>query len=345
MLALITSCDKISPSQEGGETSGSYIFFEPEVLEGIDVKSLLTGKEFPSDEGTAFGAIGYYSEPQDDNTIKLTNIFTSATEKVYRKEAGKSFVYDNLALWKPSINHVFYGFYPHGLQDKNLVKLNNGSPYIEYTQPTTMDNMVDILTAKRELTQAAATNNSVDLTFTHSLWALDIIVINNQTENPYNPGTGTLDPYLYIESATLTLVNIPSGGKLNLDGNNTVDSRSNITYTLHSSTSNNITLGKKDSESSSHNFGPFLFFPTNIEIDESQKVQYRLDFKFKNPWGISYDFSYPANADSYADFTVTKFNAGSRYQLTITKKEGDSFTVKTSSEIPWNNEEINHEFK
>ena len=264
LLAIMTSCDKISSAEEGGETSGSYIFFEPEVLEGVEVKALFTGEEFPSDEGTAFGAIGYYSEPQDDNTIKLANIFTNSIEKVYRKEAGKSFVYDKLALWKPEINHIFYGFYPYD-DLKNSVKLNNGEPYIEYTQPATMANMVDILTAKRELTQTAATNNSVDLTFTHSLWALDIIVINNQTENPYNPGTGILDPNLYIESATLTLVNIPSVGKLNLDGSSIVDSRSTQIYTLHSSAFNNIILGKKDSESSSHNFGPLLFFPTNIE--------------------------------------------------------------------------------
>ena len=81
LLALITSCDKISPSQEGGEeTSGSYIFFEPEVYEVVTTK-LVEGNKLPADEGTAFGVLGYYGS---SSLFKTVYSSTNEVARVYR---------------------------------------------------------------------------------------------------------------------------------------------------------------------------------------------------------------------------------------------------------------------
>ena len=62
-LSIVTSCTEhpIVQVPQVPESSRSYIFFEPEVLEAKTTKAeIVEGEELPGDAGTAFGVLGYY---------------------------------------------------------------------------------------------------------------------------------------------------------------------------------------------------------------------------------------------------------------------------------------------
>ena len=346
LLALITSCDKISPSQEGGdETSGSYIFFEPEVLEGVEVKSnenLVTGDKLP--DGKPFGVLGYYCIPDSDDATKTTlvDIFDNPAEandplieEVYylSTENGSSYYkYNDLALWKPNINHIFYGFYPYDLV--STVKLNNGEPYIEYTQPTTMEDMVDILTANRTLTQATATNNSVDLTFTHSLWALDFVIKNSQDNADLIYKDVKISFYGFNKTAEILFTEDKDGKtiknttEVTVEENNEAKDEPNeiaYQYTLYSG--DDATIAAKKSK----DFDPILFLPVN---GTDCTLKYRLEVKIKNSRGVYYTYTYPSDTE-YQE-VKTNFKAGMRYNLTLEKKDPTgNFSVNWKSVSGW----------
>lgn len=322
-ITIFAACTKhnVSPDIQSPGTSGAYIFFDTEV---VSTKANLTeGTDLPSGEDGTFGVMGYYK------SISLFTGYTNGKAEVYRSsDAGEIFKYDHLAMWRDvdpnaEVPHNFYAFHPYSLAgDANL---NNGNPYISYTLPNT-DSMLDILTAY----EATAKKSLVELTFEHRLWALDVEIKLSQDENPYNPGTGTLDPSLTIVSAKLTLVNIPQTGRLFYTGNQLapVDSRTTKEYVLHAETAGDTILSTDGSET----YGPFLFFPTNVEFTDAAtnaiaKVQYRIDLKLKNSWGVAYDFSYPSTAGTYQNFAVSSFEPGKRYKITANKGNGDDIDV------------------
>lgn len=342
-ITMIAACTKhnVNPDIQSPGTSGAYIFFDTEV---VSTKANLTeGSALPAGADGTFGVMGYFGN------ISLFTGYSDGKARVYRDSgADGTFKYDNLAMWRdvdPEAEdlHNFYAFHPYSLSGNT--NLNSGNPYISYTLPNP-GSMIDILTAY----EPTAKTSLVELTFCHRLWALDVEIKLSQDENPYNPGTGILAPNLTIVSAKLTLVNIPNTGRLFYTGNQLapVDSRTTKEYILHAETAANTTLDTDESET----YGPFLFFPTDIEYtdDESnttKKVQYRIDLVLKNPWGVEYEFSYPNTDATYHDFKsgLTSFEGGKRYSLKVVKGNGDSFTVSFDDGTAWDDEvDVDHTF-
>lgn len=312
-VLFIAACTKhaIDPLPQVPESSRSYIFFEPEVIE--TKANLVTGTTLPTGDAGTFGVVGYC------NNATLFTGYTNGIARVYRNNDG-IYQYDNLGKWANGTDtHHFYAFHPYSLP----VNVNGGDPLINYSLPATEGGMVDILTSYTSLSKTSL----VPLTFSHRLWALDMEITNNQTENPYNPnGSAALAPNLSIVSAMLTLTNLPSTGTLELDGTTTVSGRATSkSYTLFSSSTSNPEHVLASGASKS--FGPLLFFPTSVAYSTTDKVQYKIDLVLKNPWGVEYEFSYPATANTYDDFAVTEFAAGSRYKISIKKGNGANVNV------------------
>ena len=235
-LSIVTACTEhpIVQVPQVPESSRSYIFFEPEVLEVKTTKAeIVEGKELPGDAGTAFGVLGYYEG------TSIFDGYGDGIAEVYRREKNSSFQYDHLGWWlirdaAATTKHNFFAFYPYSI--KEVVEPNNGNPYIRYTLPTSEADMEDILTAYK----STARISPVQIVFQHRLWALDLEVVNSQTGDGYSqPGVGTLtSPDLHIVSVKLTLAGIPATGTLAIDGNltSTVTSRKTQEYTLHART-------------------------------------------------------------------------------------------------------------
>lgn len=357
-LTMFAACSEhpIDPVPQVPDSSHSYIFFEPEVVETVTTRSTENTQHL-SDyaPGESFGVLGYY---------RTTQLFKSTATSAGIAEVSPVngvYTYSPLETWKSKDdNHTFYAFFPYDdLVDKVKIETATGNdaktdvPYVEYSISDNIDIISDCVPTAKTAT------GIVEFELEHSLWGLVLEVVNNQVNNSYNPNNpGNLDdpnteenehlaPLLSIVSAKLTITNVPSVGKLYLDGIPLASTR--ITdpkvYDLHTAAMTEITLGKKDSQTSTHTFNPVLLFPTDVAVDATTKVQYRLDFKFKNAWGVQYDFSYPAKANTYDDFSVSTFAAGKIYKLTVKKNEDGAFEVNTSSELGWDTHpDISHEF-
>lgn len=333
MSVLLAACtmtpiEPVAPAPQDPDVLRSYIFFETEVVNSVVKKSdpLFYEEDLPDAANTAFGALGYY------NGASLFTGYDNGIARVYRQDEGEPFTYDNLATWQSLTNyHFFYGFYPYSLKD--LVVVNSGAPYINYTLPE-VGSMQDILIAYEAATKQAA----VTFSFGHALWALDVEVKITQTENPYNPnGSAALAPSLTIKKVVLGLKNLPAAGKLYLDG----DSEVNVIngdpelYTLFevSPATPAIKIPYTDAEGTSINsvtFDPLLFFPTAVQVDDTHKLQYYLELTLANSWGKVYTFRSPASG--YKNFggttvDVTTFDAGKRYKLTVNKGNDPDFTL------------------
>lgn len=336
-LSIVTACTEhpIVQVPQVPESSRSYIFFEPEVLEVKTTKAeIVEGKELPGDAGTAFGVLGYYEG------TSIFDGYGDGIAEVYRREKNSSFQYDHLGWWlirdaAATTKHNFFAFYPYSI--KEVVEPNNGNPYISYTLPTNEADMKDILTAYN----AKARVSIVPLVFQHRLWALDVEVVNRQTGDGYSqPGAEITPPNLTVVSAKVTLDNIPSKGTMGIsDLTYTINSRTTQAYTLPqtditlSPVDDPVTTGIKENAAC---FGPLLFLPTDVSYDGGT-VGYKLDFTFKNHWGDEYTQSFDRS------FKLAKFEPGKRYKLTIVKNDTEATVGLTVSE--WTTQDVTHTFE
>ena len=84
-LSIVTACTEhpIDQGPQVPESSRSYIFFEPEVMEVEATKAeLVEGRELPvgsAEKPSAFGVIGYYG------TTSIFDAYTNGIAEVYRK--------------------------------------------------------------------------------------------------------------------------------------------------------------------------------------------------------------------------------------------------------------------
>lgn len=336
-LSIVTACTEhpIDQGPQVPESSRSYIFFEPEVLEVKTTKAeIVEGKELPGDAGTAFGVLGYYEG------TSIFDGYGDGIAEVYRREKNSSFQYDHLGWWlirdaAATTKHNFFAFYPYSI--KEVVEPNNGNPYISYTLPTNEADMKDILTAYN----AKARVSIVPLVFQHRLWALDVEVVNRQTGDGYSqPGAEITPPNLTVVSAKVTLDNIPSKGTMGIsDLTYTINSRTTQAYTLPqtditiSPVDDPVTTGIKENAAC---FGPLLFLPTDVSYDGGT-VGYKLDFTFKNHWGDVYTQSFDRS------FKLAKFEPGKRYKLTIVKNDTEATVGLKVSE--WTTQDVTHTFE
>ena len=361
-LTMFAACSEhpIDPVPQVPDSSHSYIFFEPEVVETVTTRGTENTKYLSEyAPGKSFGVLGVYGTTQ---LFKPTNSSTGIAEV---SPVNGVYTYSPLETWKSKDgSHTFYAFFPYDdlaskvkIEEASVNAAKTGIPYVEYSINDNIDVISDCV-----LTSKTATG-IVEFELEHRLSGLVLEVVNNQSNNSYNPNNPGnldnpateenehLDPLLTIVSAKLTITNIPSTGKLYLDGTPYVSTRISEPkeYDLHTTAMSEVTLGKKDSQTSTHTFNPVLLFPTAVLVDAAvtpnTKVQYRLDFKFKNAWGVQYDFSYPATANTYDDFAVSTFAAGNLYKLTVKKKDDGTFEVSTSSALGWDTHpDISHTF-
>ena len=355
-LTMFAACSEhpIDPVPQVPDSSHSYIFFEPEVVETVATRAAFhSGTALPiptgeNDHSDEFGVLGYY------NGSSLFSSYTNPQDIALVYRAGSDFsyyTYDNLAIWQKETTegkdnaHHFFAFYPYSIY--GTVQANGGSPQISYTLPSTEDDMVDILTAYQSHSSKV---QNVGLEFYHRLWALDFVIANNQTNNPYNPTTGAPSQTLSVVSAKITLKDVPGTGTLSINEGRSVSvaSRKNQIFTLKERSSNTPTGDVVIDSEDEVCYGPLLLFPTDVTSSNNTfKVQYRIDMELRNPWGTEYKFSYPATEGAYADFKtgLTSFEAGKRYSLKVTKGNGENFTVSVNENIPWDGEvDVDHTF-
>ena len=338
-LSLLYGCEKIQDKQ--GHISDvqrpvrSYIFFAPEVIDVAQTKThIVEGTQLPITANTAFGVLGTY------NSTWLFGNYDDNIAKVYRKEDGASFDYDNISPWPDgTADYSFYAFYPFSINNKIDITADN-IPCIGYTQPSDVSDMVDILTA----TKTTKRTELVKLDFTHRLWALDIKVKNSQENDvPYFPdGTDeTLPPTLSVSSAKVYVKGFYKSGNISI-----TSGLSSPQIADEIAEYNIVTNDVKVAKGETIALEPLLFLPVN------KTLAYRLEFEFKNAWGAKYDFYYPAQTTDesgnpiYSFITLSNmdFQAGYRYSLTIEKKEtSGAFTINWDV-MPWSAVNVDHTF-
>lgn len=311
---LTVACEKYTRENEIPGLDNSYIFFEPSVNVSVDTKAVIAdGETLPTSE---FGVLGNYN----DGT-QIFSKYDNNVARVYKREGSELYSYDHLAQWKDgSSYHSFYAFYPYFLPSYTTLTTQNATiPYINYTQPTKLNEMVDILTA----TKTAKKDNTVNLEFKHHLWWLSIKI--NSSINSVK-----------IKSVKLTLKNFHSSGTLKLDGTTTCNTQlSNGVFILHKEEDVPIEIASGESYD---DFMPMLFLP----IVESGKLQYKLEIVFANSDHI---YTYPeqptSGEESFASANI-KFESGKKYTITVDKKfTGLNLNITRED---WTSKEVNHEF-
>ena len=347
---LATGCSKHIPQPEQSESSSThpYIFFDQEVVESVETKTtMVNGDKLPSDDGIAFGVMGYVNGNVifNNSTYHQNNI-----AKVERDGEGydKPFTYQGLVQWTDaSSTHNFYAFYPYSLE--YLVQIGqNNRPYIRYAQASDTDNMKDILTAAVSVQKQPV----VTLTFQHRLWALDLMAQNNRQkkDSVYNTSTGTYtayDPIIKIKTVKIDIAGIPAYGNIYMDGTTDVPAEQANNMSLSKTITVEKTLNPGDN-TSINGQDSFLFLPHGT-------FRYRLTIEFENVnLGQTYTTHYPgfyendlngdpiegewawataSGPDRTSDGKGDGFLAARRYTLDITK--GDYEVTFVWKETEW----------
>lgn len=221
IILLVSGCAEHSaiPGPDFEIQDGSYIFFDAEV---IRTKGTLISGTLPSEvENSRFGVFGtrpdgshifdmYAAAPNDR---QISSAFNNVAV-MYRQEAGGVFHYDALALWMAG-EHDFYAYYPYdypkGMVGVTDVSTDYNDPYIIYTQPTALDQMIDVMTAKKT---ADSADGEVQFKFEHRLFAFDVIIQNQQ----FSTGRD-----VEITGATIKFEDVNSVGLLYYNGTHTTD--------------------------------------------------------------------------------------------------------------------------
>lgn len=309
-LVLLTGCSKM---QVEPEQLQSYIFFEPEVSETkVSRASLLEGTSLPG----AFGVLGYHGESKE------TQLFANNITKVNRNSDG-TFSYNNLAPWIDRENHYFYAFYIHGKNYDNSIAdvvPNNGNPYISYSQPQNLGDMYDILTAYTQTKKIPF----VPLTFQHRLWALDVNILNSQTEIYVSDTILVSNDNLSITNVKLYVSGIAKTVEMNLAGGENIKASGDMEFVV-SGTPVAVAAGSEE------HLGTLLFVP-------GQTFKYRVEVGYTAGENSTGTFSYPSSG--YA--TANNLVAGYRYNLKL-EKTNDTFFVGLGP-VDWNQKDVTHTF-
>ena len=159
-------CDKVEVMEQPIQLQQGYICFNTEVSTRGELVEYLSGKSFGI---TAYNYTGEWS------FVKVQanpNVFQSHGQEVTWD--GGMHTYTPLVPWDASKKYAFFGYYPYGnsnvvLSDKDI----EGTPYIDFTLPHTLNEMVDVMTASLIDTDNSS-SNAVGLTFKHRLTAMDV---------------------------------------------------------------------------------------------------------------------------------------------------------------------------
>ena len=303
---------------------GSYIFFDAGVLETKG--ALINDAEPLKSEG-----IGVFGFRPDGAPIFLNH----ENNVAHLTWSDDQFNYSPLALWH-SGQHNFYAYYPYGSSIIDITGISDSRPYITYTQPTTLDAMVDVMTDSQS---AASSDGQVTFTLAHRLFAFAVKVSNLQTES---------DKSLVIKSATIDFQanTIPASATLYFDDQNKDDvpdmtAGSSIASLLqHRYTVSQETIANGSSRDiNDDNF--FLFAPC-------PSLSIKMSLTIVGAWGDEVEITIPTQ-DSATDgdeyYTLTPdgngFLPGHKYFFNIKKADKSiEFTLEDAG-LAWEeNEDI-----
>lgn len=310
------------PGPEFDIQDGSYIFFDAEVIRTKG--TLISGTTLPSEvENSRFGVFGtrpdgshifdmYAAAPNDR---QISSAFNNVAV-MYRQEAG-GFHYDALALWMAG-EHDFYAYYPYdnpkGAVISNLIL--TARPYLQYTQPVGLDDMVDVMTAAALNKKATDTDaQPVKFTFHHRLFAFDVILSNLQSESARN---------LRISHAEVKFSNVCSGANLYFDDGNDTDTYADvalgtgkhdaIVHTYELPDGFVLEAPAEEDTSYDHNLNDgssFLFLPcTELEVE--------FNMTFLNAWNEECEFELKR---TITPVEAGGFQPGKRYALVVNMRD------------------------
>ena len=291
----ISACTKINPGTEQSDSQYPYIFFDAEVLQ---TKAMLDTECLPDSAGTDFGVFGYRGDSESITTPVFEN------ERMYRKTDNGSFLYDNLVLWTED-SYDFYAYYPYKSGTQIGMHEEKGA-YVTYTQPTSLDDMIDFMTASNTGVTYAL-GSLVNLKFDHRLFAFDVELKNSTTSGS-----------LTISSATVKLHDVASEATLYYDG----DLEVNINETLDIEETFSFE-NKPEAEVTSLltlNKDSFLLLPTS---------SLNISFTIKGTDAFG-DFNISVGDDDNPQVISSEFEAGKRYKMVISKLDGEGFMATVS---------------
>lgn len=307
-LLIICGCDKSSLSTNDTEYTNQYIFFDASVE--TTKGTLVTGEVLPSAANTSFGVFAY----RGSQNTPVFDMYNNNIAHLYRPAERANFKYDKLAMWTAGESHSFYAFYPYNATSIITgVGHNNGTAYITYSQPSALNNMVDVMTASvRNTTSDKHTISPVEFKFNHRLFAIGLTVVNAQIESRSD---------LVITAAKIEFVEVNTSAQFNIDANDTYTApeSGNISHT-YTQTPTTIRWSTNNTPVSYNfnNSNEFLLIPcTSLQV----KINLTLESVWKNEAGetiYTETIEYPINE------TITPtggFVAGKRYQLTVTKSD------------------------
>lgn len=303
---LISACDK-HPEPMLDIPYDSYIFFDPD---GTTTKGgLLHGDRLPNVAGTDFGVFGFRNSGRE-----IFSAYDNKVARLYRPAGSsdttpKAFVYDELAFWAAG-DHTFYAYYPYHIAGNTVgitgVSTAYENPSITYTQPVSLESMVDVMTAYKT---ASVEDGAVQLKFAHRLFALDVVLHNCQSSYARS---------LTVTDASIVLKNVIKEGNLVIGGAiNPSDETIDISHTCVSEEELIIPAPAKDSETPVvHNFNDgnsFLLLPCEtITLD--------FTIKFINTFNEQTEFSVTNKTIS----PEGGFIAGCKYDIIINKTDNEN---------------------
>ena len=312
-------------------TQKSYIFFDADM---VGTKgALLEGDRFPGTAGTSFGVYGF----RESGAPIFDKYLTSAqgqlkspydyVAKIYRPDDSTNdnplpLTYHSLALWHAG-DHSFYAYYPYETSEAiiDIGKDDNGH-YLSYTQPASLDAMVDVMTASAA---AKSSEGEVELAFVHRLFALDVVVANDQSISQYD---------LEVNSANIEFYNVSRGATLYFDDMSPVNTSSYISI-KHSYDVSQAAAIANGSFINLNAGNSFLLLPCS-------SLKTKLILSVENAWGEVVEFIIDLSSTDNALAPVGGFQAGKKYELKVTKGDkGFDFSYNLK---PWSPKEVQMEF-
>lgn len=288
---------------------GSYIFFDAGVT--VTKGALINDAEPLKSEGSSLGVFGF----RPDGAAIFLNHDSHVARLTWSDD---QFNYSPLALWH-SGPHDFYAYYPYESSILNIAGISESTPYITYTQPTTLDGMVDVMTDSKS---AESAEGQVAFTLAHRLFAFDVVLINEQTDSKRE---------ITVNSAKIEFADINSEAKFyfqdGTDDDTELDYTASEAIALTHEYSPVTVPAKTGTVQVAHNFNqktvdgnvvadPFLLIPC-----AGMKVKVTLDIT--TPWGEQKEYVYDHLSEGTTPLAPATgvFKAGYKYRLNITKTD------------------------
>lgn len=333
---LVLGCERHVTLYPGEDNvSRQYIFFNADVT---DTKgNVVQGTSLSADPGTDFGVFGYrYHGAPIFSTYKagttVSQGHASAFDNVARvyRPSGSSienplaFIYDGLALWH-SDSHTFYAYYPYDNPKSSIVDVPldaenfSANPYISYTQPTELSQMVDVMTAKKT---AVSADGEVELHFEHRLFAFEVVLVNSQTDSRreievtessieftglnsqatmyFKDGDDADTELDFVATTPMTSPLVHNYGRFTVPG---ITGSTPVQYNMNEKVISGTTVSNS-----------FLFIPCST-------LRVKLTLKIKTAWDEIMVYTYDHSALETALAPEGGFKAGHKYSIIVTKTE------------------------